>query len=95
MLEVNSVPLTGATHKQAVEALRNAPPVCQLHMERGVPPAARPDHQGATPSLGSESSTGLTLTDPTLQIQPLTPATVTRGLEYYPFVTRGTYCSTL
>ena len=87
MLEVNEVSLLGVTHKTAVETLRNAPPVCKLVMERGEPPALRP---GDNP-LGAQSSVSSSLgtPDPSLQIQPLTPATVVRGMEYYPFVTRG------
>ncbi|XP_033112583.1 tyrosine-protein phosphatase non-receptor type 13-like isoform X2 [Anneissia japonica] len=39
VISVNDDPLTSVTHKQAVEALRKAPAVTSLVIERGVPPS--------------------------------------------------------
>ncbi|CAH1795007.1 unnamed protein product [Owenia fusiformis] len=38
VLEINGQSLTGFTHKQAVQTLRESPDVCTLYMERGVLP---------------------------------------------------------
>ncbi|XP_071952014.1 tyrosine-protein phosphatase non-receptor type 13-like isoform X2 [Antedon mediterranea] len=40
VISVNTEPLTNVTHKQAVEALRKAPAVTSLEIERGVPPTS-------------------------------------------------------
>ena len=65
VLEVNGVSLSGSTHKQAVEALRSAPLVCHLLMERGVPPTpkATSPQPSTTPTVTPSVAAGLSSID--------------------------------
>ncbi|KAL3876548.1 hypothetical protein ACJMK2_034389 [Sinanodonta woodiana] len=62
ILEVNDVTMIGMTHKQAVETLKNAPPLCKLVIERpgsaSSTKSSYESHKSPTPSENSCSPVG-------------------------------------
>ncbi|XP_008056555.1 tyrosine-protein phosphatase non-receptor type 13 isoform X4 [Carlito syrichta] len=79
VLAVNGVSLGGATHKQAVETLRNTGQVVHLLLEKGQPPASK-EHVPVTPQC--------TLSDQNAQSQgPETMVKKTTPVKDYSFVT--------
>ncbi|KAK3601912.1 hypothetical protein CHS0354_041851 [Potamilus streckersoni] len=62
ILEVNDVSMIGMTHKQAVESLKYAPPLCKIVVERPGSASSRKSshasHKSSTPSENSCSPAG-------------------------------------
>ena len=71
VLEVDGVSLVGVTHKQAVETLRNASHICELKIERGIPPIPVQN----SPRTSSLPSTPISLVEERLSLDLQTPPT--------------------
>ena len=70
ILEVDSVDLTGYTHKQAVEALCNAPPFCKLLIERTQSPTPSTVERSTLENMDRSGSFKIQYRDPDIEFTP-------------------------